>query len=195
LSRCDLPCLDVQISFVAQEEKVMARFVDAIDLPLEIEVAFDYMADFSRTAEWDPGVAEARRLTPDPIGAGSRFEVIVAFAGRRIPFEYVISEFDRPHRIVLEAADSSLHSTDEITFTQSPSGTRMTYEARLELSGAAMLADPLLDVLLQRIGRLAVRGLRERLARDMRERPSHPPRVRNTTINEVHPDHREHGAA
>src|SRR5436853_323336 len=38
----------------------------------EIEVAtppgetFAYLADFTYAAEWDPGVAEARRLTPDP---------------------------------------------------------------------------------------------------------------------------------
>jgi len=31
----------------------MARFVDAIDLPLPIEQAFDYLADFSHAAEWD----------------------------------------------------------------------------------------------------------------------------------------------
>jgi hypothetical protein len=29
----------------------MARFVDAIDLPIPVEEAFDYLADFSRTAE------------------------------------------------------------------------------------------------------------------------------------------------
>lgn len=39
----------------------MARYVDAIDLPIPVEEAFDYLADFSRTAEWDPGVVEAHR--------------------------------------------------------------------------------------------------------------------------------------
>jgi hypothetical protein len=29
----------------------VARHVDAIDLPISIEEAFDYLADFSRTAE------------------------------------------------------------------------------------------------------------------------------------------------
>ena len=31
----------------------MARFVDAIGLPLPIEQAFDCPADFSHAAEWD----------------------------------------------------------------------------------------------------------------------------------------------
>ena len=54
----------------------MARYVDAIDLPIPLEQAFDYLADFSRTAEWDPGVVEAERLTPGPPRRGSRFRVV-----------------------------------------------------------------------------------------------------------------------
>jgi hypothetical protein len=49
----------------------MARFVDAIDLPLPIERVFDYLADFSHTAEWDPGVVEARQLDEGPVRLGA----------------------------------------------------------------------------------------------------------------------------
>lgn len=142
----------------------VARYIDAIDLPVPIEDAFDYLADFSRTAEWDPGVREAKRITRGGVRLGSRFRVSVSFLGRRIPLEYRITEFERPSRLVLCGGDSSLRSIDEITFVSRPGGTRVTYEARLELSGIRRLADPFLDLLFQRIGRLAVRGLRERLA-------------------------------
>ena len=142
----------------------MARYVDAIDLPVPVEEAFDYLADFSRIAEWDPSVLEAERLTPGEVGLGSTFRVIVSFLGGRVPLEYRITEYERPSRLVLSGGDAALRSTDEITFVARPGGTRVTYEARLELTGIRRLADPLLDVLFQRIGRLAVRGLRERLA-------------------------------
>jgi hypothetical protein len=92
------------------------------------------------------------------------FRVSISFLGRRVPLEYRITEFERPSRLVLSGGDSSLRSTDEITFVSRPGGTRVTYEARLDLTGIRRLADPLLDLLFQRIGRLAVRGLRERLA-------------------------------
>jgi hypothetical protein len=49
----------------------MARFVDAIDLPLPIEQAFDDLADFSHIAEWDPGVAEARQLDDGQVRLGA----------------------------------------------------------------------------------------------------------------------------
>jgi hypothetical protein len=142
----------------------MARYVDAIDLPIPIEQAFDYLADFSQTAEWDPGVEEARCLTRGAIRQGSRFRVVVSFLGIRMPLEYRITEFERPTRLVLVGGDSTVRSIDEITFVSRPGGTRVTYEARLELQGVRRLADPILDVLFQRIGRLAVRGLRERMA-------------------------------
>jgi hypothetical protein len=142
----------------------MARYVDAIDLPIPIEEAFDYLADFSRTVEWDPGVVEARRLTRGPVRVGSLFRVVVSTLGRRIPLEYEVTEFERPSRLVLVGGDSSLRSIDEMTFVSRPGGTRVTYEARLELTGVRRLADPILDLLFQRIGRLAVRGLRERMS-------------------------------
>jgi dehydrogenase/reductase SDR family protein 12 len=142
----------------------MARYIDAIDLPIPIEEAFDYLADFSRTAEWDPGVEEAHRLTKGEVGVGARFNVIVSFFGQRIPLEYEITEFDRPSRLVLTGGDSSMISVDEMAFVSRPGGTRVTYEARIDLVGIRRIADPIVDVLMRRVGRLAVRGLRERLS-------------------------------
>jgi carbon monoxide dehydrogenase subunit G len=157
-------CKSTPSSRTQRRKPPVARYVDAIDLPIPIQDAFDYLADFSHTAEWDPGVADARRLTGGKVGLGSRFEVGVSFLGRRIPFVYEITAFERPSRLVLSGSEGSLRSIDEITFVSRSGGTRVTYEARLELAGIRQLADPLLDLWFQRIGRLAVRGLRERMA-------------------------------
>ncbi len=146
----------------------MARFVDAIDLPVSIEEAFDYLADFSRTRDWDPGVRGARRLTQGGIGLGSRFRVEVSFFGRRSALDYEIVSYDRPSRLVLEGGDDRLRSIDEITFTARPDGTRVTYEARLELGSGLSLLDPALDRVFQRIGRAGANGLRAMTAEDIR---------------------------
>jgi hypothetical protein len=170
---------------------------------MSVEEAFDFLADFSRTAEWDPTVVEARRLTPGKVRLGSSFRVSVCFLGRAVPLEYRITEFERPSRLVLSGGDTSLRSIDEITFVSRPGGTRLTYEARLELTGIRRLADPILDVLFQRIGRLAVRGLRERLAgKSTRKTPrdaaadlaheSHlRSRMRTGTVGKIRADERE----
>jgi hypothetical protein len=38
----------------------MARFRGTVVSPWSIEETFDYLADFSNAAEWDPGVDRAR---------------------------------------------------------------------------------------------------------------------------------------
>lgn len=146
----------------------MARYVDAIDLPIPVAEAFAYLADFSHTAEWDPGVVSAERLTRGALGSGSRFRVVVSFLGREVPFEYEITDYEEPSRLVVAGRGDGILSIDEITFVAREAGTRVTYEARVELQGLRRLADPLLDLLFQRVGRLATRGLRERIAERVR---------------------------
>jgi hypothetical protein len=148
----------------------MARFVDAIDLPLEPALAFALLADMSRVVEWDPGVVEAFPLEPGPVGRGSRFRVVSQFLGRRIPLTYELTAYEPEQRLVFRASDDSLTSLDEITLTPRAGGTRVTYDARLEQSGLARLADPLLQLAFFAIGRAAADGLRKYGARVARER-------------------------
>ena len=140
----------------------MARYLDTIDLPLPIQQVFDDLADFSNVAAWDPGVSEAERLDDGPIRLGSRFRVVASFLGRAVPLTYAIIGFEPPHRLVLRGEDSSFVSHDEITLAPRGAGTRVTYDARLELSGLRRLADPVVHAVFQWVGRQAAGGLRER---------------------------------
>lgn len=139
----------------------MARFVDVIDLPMSPRESFDLLADFSSTADWDPGVVRARRLDRGPLRKGSRFEVTVRFLGRELPLRYEIVSYEPPHRLVLRARSDTFESRDELHFSPRVGGTRVSYEATLTLSGAARLADPLLQLAFDPIGRAAAEGLRE----------------------------------
>ena len=108
----------------------MARYVDVIDLALPPRGAFDLLADFAGTPEWDPGVVRARRLDPGPIGCGSRFEVTVRFLGRELPLTYEIVTYEPPRRLVLRARSDSFESRDELHFTPRAGGTRVSYGRR-----------------------------------------------------------------
>ena len=59
----------------------MARYAATVKAPGSAAEVFAYFADFSSTAEWDPGVTEARRLNPDPLRAGARFHVVATPSG------------------------------------------------------------------------------------------------------------------
>jgi carbon monoxide dehydrogenase subunit G len=138
----------------------MARFLATIDLPISCEAAFDFLADFSTTERWDPSVVRARRLTSGPVAPGARFEVVLSVLGVESPLEYEVVEAERPHRIVLRAERGALASLDEITLAPRGSGVRVTYDARIQLSGIARTFDPLLNAWFQRSGARSAEGLR-----------------------------------
>ena len=121
----------------------MTRFVRQIEVPPPPGEAFAYVADFATTAEWDPGIVEARRLDDGPLGGGSRFEVVSAFGERRLPITYTITAFEPPSRIVLEGVGERFRGTDEIRFAPgADGGTRIDYIADLALRGVARVAEP-----------------------------------------------------
>jgi hypothetical protein len=147
----------------------MARFVETIDLPLTPRAAFELVADFARLPEWDPGAARARRLDAGALRLGSRFEVDYAFLGRHLPLTYEIRGYEPPTRVVLAGGRAGVRSRDEILFVPREGGVRVVYEARLELTGLAALADPALQLVFPWVARGAVRGLRARAAAIARE--------------------------
>ncbi|HET8975403.1 MAG TPA: SRPBCC family protein [Solirubrobacterales bacterium] len=140
----------------------MPHNVDTVSSAMDPAELFDYMAEFSNAAEWDPGTVSARRLGDGPVGLGSRFELIVRFAGRESPFAYEITEYERPRRVVLVAETGAAIVTDTMSIAAgSGGGSVLTYDARLELKGARRLFSPLMSVLFGRVFANGRRGLEE----------------------------------
>ena len=74
------------------------------------------MADFSHAQEWDPSVAEAKRL--GDVGADAAFDLVVRFGGRKLPMRYETAAFDaEQRRVVLQADNPRFTSRDTITVT------------------------------------------------------------------------------
>jgi len=139
----------------------MAHYQTSFSSPTPAEAAFDYLSRFSSAAGWDPGVVEARDLTADPVGLGSAFEIVSSFLGRKVSLRYEIVEFDAPRRVVLQAENSSIRSTDTISIEPGGDGsTLVSYDAVLEPRGLAIAMTPLFAVLFRRIGDRAADGLR-----------------------------------
>jgi carbon monoxide dehydrogenase subunit G len=141
------------------------QYAREIEVPMPADEAFAYLADFSRAVEWDPGIEEARRLTPEPTAVGSRFEVIAVFRGNRQRFEYVVTEFEDGRRIALRGEGDKALSDDVITVSESNGGTRIGYEADIRLKGVFRVAEPFLRSTFRRMGDDALDGLAARLSR------------------------------
>ncbi len=142
----------------------MARYRTTIDSKLSPGEAFEYLSDFAKAKEWDPGVIEGEALTIGSPGPGSRFRLVAKFLGRKVPLEYSIIAFDPAHRVVFQADEAMVRSTDEICCAPSGEGPSVTSEADLRLKGAlGGIFDPLLGLVFRRIGDRASAGLEKAL--------------------------------
>jgi hypothetical protein len=146
----------------------MTRIVETIETRLSPEAAFTYVADFAHQADWDPNTRSSRRIDDGPIALGARFALEVAVGGRTAPMEYRITAYDPPKRVVLVGEGSGVWSSDEISFTALPDGTRIDYVAEIRLQGPLGLIQPLLGRAFAKIGRGAAEGMRAALDRQVR---------------------------
>jgi len=143
----------------------VARYVTTIESTLSPAEAFAYMADFSNALEWDPSVVEATRATTDPVGAGSSFDLVVEFGGRKLPMQYEMVSYDEPRSFVVESQKPSFTSRDTVTVSPAAAGSTVHYDAVLEFKGAGRLLDPVMQLLFNRTGAKAAAGMRAALNR------------------------------
>jgi carbon monoxide dehydrogenase subunit G len=139
------------------------RYRREIEVLADATRAFEYIADFSRAAEWDPGVAEARRLSDGPTELGSRFELIALFRGNRQRFEYVVTALEPGRRIALHGEGAKAVSDDTVAVATRDGHTVVTYEADLRLRGPYRIAEPFLGGMVERMGDHALDGLKAKL--------------------------------
>jgi hypothetical protein len=154
----------------------MTRLVEHIESPASREEAFAYIADFARQAEWDPNTVSSRRIDAGPLGPGARFALQVRMGPREVPMEYRITEYEAPARVVLVGEGSNVWSQDDITFAETPRGTRVEYAAEIRLGGLLGIVQPLLGRAFASIGRNAAAGMKrelDRLAASASQGPRH----------------------
>lgn len=139
----------------------MARYRTVIDSPKPREELFPYLADFANAQEWDPGVVRAERTDSGEVVVGSAFELVAAFMGRETPLKYEVTAIEPPRSVTFRGENATVVSLDTITFADRPNGTRLTYDADLQLKGPLKLADPALKLAFGKIGDKARDGLRD----------------------------------
>lgn len=124
---------------------------------------FAYLADFSNTAEWDPGVVEAHRTSSGPVGFGSTFDLVTLFRGRRVPVSYEVTAYEPSNRVVLVGRNKSFVGTDDIGVSREGSGTRVTWNAEFQMKGLAKLLQPFLSGVFEKLSAEAMDGLDAKL--------------------------------
>ncbi len=126
--------------------------------------AFDFTADFSNIARWDPGVVSSRKTTPGPVGEGSEFDLEVKLGLGTIPMRYRITLFEPDTRVVLIGEGRQLKAVDEIRFDTQDNLTRIDYTADLTFRNYMRYFEPVLGKAIRKVGERALDGLADSLS-------------------------------
>lgn len=119
----------------------------------EPAVVLDYLKDFSHAEQWDPGTVSCSRNDEGPVRVGSTWHNVSKIAGVSTELTYTLEELEDDH-LVIVGRNETATSTDTITVVPDPDGggSQVTYEAVIEMKGAAKLSDPAVKLVFEKIG-------------------------------------------
>jgi hypothetical protein len=137
----------------------MARYQAAVQSRWPAAETFAYLATFSNAVDWDPGVLASEQLDPGPVAMGTRFRLVVSFAGRRLPLTYRVTGYQPDREVLLAATSGLLCATDKIVVTGGADGSAVSYAAEVRLRGPLRVLDPLLRPRFRAIADRAATGL------------------------------------
>jgi hypothetical protein len=114
-----------------------------IDRP--VDVVFDYVADQSNEPHYNPHMVRAEKITPGPVGKGTRFRSAVASMGRTAEMLIEYTGYDRP---MLLASTTTMAQADFnylLTFEPAAAGTRMRWSGQVRPKGVFRLLGPMIS--------------------------------------------------
>ena len=124
------------------------------------EGVVEYLRDFSRAEQWDPGTVTCTRLDEGPVEVGSRWRNVSTFLGRKTELVYELTREDA-HSLQFVGRNDTATSTDDISITAGPAPgtTRIGYHAHVEFNGLAKLGAPVAKLALEKLGTDTERNL------------------------------------
>lgn len=141
----------------------MAHVSKSVFIPKPVDYVFAYLADFSNTAEWDPGVAEATQTSEGDVGLGSTFDLVTLFRGRRVPVSYEVTLHEPSTRVVLVGRNKNFTGTDDIGVEAEGDGSRVSWNADFQMNGVAKLLQPFFGGVFEKLSVEAMEGLERTL--------------------------------
>ncbi|MDQ3402073.1 MAG: SRPBCC family protein [Actinomycetota bacterium] len=117
------------------------------------DAVLEYLRDFSRAEEWDPGTVSCTRLDSGPVAVGSRWRNVSKFLGKETELRYELTRLEAD-RVQFVGKNDTATSTDDISVKPgaAPGTTSITYHAHIEFHGLAKLAGPVAKVAFEKLG-------------------------------------------
>ena len=120
-----------------------ARIEGEIVIGRPVDVVFDYVADQSDEPRYNPQMVRAEKITPGPVGKGTRFRSAVASMARTAEMLIECTGHDRPMLLATTTmAQADISYT--LKFEPVPAGTRMRWSGQVRPRGALRLPSPVI---------------------------------------------------
>jgi hypothetical protein len=142
----------------------MATFRTSLWIPRLPADVFAFVSDFRNAPRWDPRTYAAVMVTAPPIGVGTRFELQGGLLTRSVHDElpaalrgnetlpYDIVEFEPPRVVAFRGETKTTRYHDRIQLSDENGGSRLVYDAELTLKGVLELAEPIFQLMFEKIG-------------------------------------------
>jgi carbon monoxide dehydrogenase subunit G len=135
------------------------RYTREIDTKADPRTALGFAANFLNQPIWDPSVTGVRKLSRGPVRDGTRFLVRFGFLGATTDLSYEVLEYDPGKRAVLKSNGTWATVTDTVTVEPTSEGSRLRWQAEIQLVTALAPFDPILGAVFGSNVDKAVAGL------------------------------------
>ena len=122
----------------------MARIAGELVINRPVDEVFDFVADEQNEPRYNPRIRRAEKLSPGPIGRGTRFRAEAVTLGRTVGMTIEYTTYERPRRLAssIHMAAADIHGT--LCFDPVPTGTRMSWSWEMRLRGLYRLLTPII---------------------------------------------------
>ena len=123
----------------------MAQSEGEILIDQPVDVVFDYVADQSNEPHYNPHMIRAEKITPGPVGKGTRFRSAVASMGRTAEMLIEYTGYDRPTLLASTITMAQADFSYLLMFEPAGAGTRMRWAGQVRPKGAFRLLGPVIS--------------------------------------------------
>ncbi len=117
---------------------------------------FEVLTNVENTGKWFPGNVQEHWTSPAPHGVGSTRHAVVTVLGRRTENDAVATEFQPPHRAVMQGTSPNAPFSVVLMFARVGGSTRVEVTSEVRLRGAMRILGPVVTLA---YGRAWARGL------------------------------------
>jgi uncharacterized protein YndB with AHSA1/START domain len=122
----------------------MVRIEGEIAIDRPVDEVFDFVADERNEPRYNPRILRVHKLTPGPLGQGTRFRAETTAMGRRAGIAIQYTAYQRPRRLESSIYMSAADIQGTLTFDPAAGRTRMTWSWDMRLRGLFRLLAPII---------------------------------------------------